>query len=106
MSTSLTVEQLVEELGIDREEARSVAVSEAPAPSRRTSANRVCVGYLNTTHPDTGLAVVFVPGEALPDWALAVQDERNAPTGPGEVTLAHKPLRATKPAPAPAKEKA
>lgn len=27
--------------------------------------------YVHAKHPDTGADVVFVPGEALPDWATA-----------------------------------
>lgn len=26
--------------------------------------------YVHTTHPDTGLDVVFVPGETLPQWLV------------------------------------
>ncbi|MEZ0580396.1 hypothetical protein [Nocardioides sp. MH1] len=29
---------------------------------------RLARGYIQTVHPDTGLAVTFVPGEALPAW--------------------------------------
>lgn len=29
----------------------------------------VAPGYIRATHPDHGEAVVFVPGELLPDWA-------------------------------------
>jgi hypothetical protein len=29
---------------------------------------RTSRGYINATHPDTGLDVVFLPGELLPDW--------------------------------------
>lgn len=30
----------------------------------------VAHGYLNLVNPHTGVAVVFTPGEALPDWAV------------------------------------
>lgn len=29
---------------------------------------RVARTYVQAKHPDTGLAVTFVPGEALPEW--------------------------------------
>lgn len=35
-----------------------------------------CVAYLTCTHPETGFEVTFIPGEALPGWALDVQVER------------------------------
>lgn len=31
--------------------------------------------HVHRTHPDTGLDVVFVPGEALPGWAVDEPDE-------------------------------
>jgi hypothetical protein len=34
---------------------------------------KVSVGYLHTVNPETGLEVVFVPGEALPAWAREEQ---------------------------------
>ncbi|PWC04262.1 hypothetical protein [Agromyces badenianii] len=34
------------------------------------SGKRLATGYINTTHPETGLDVVFTPGEALPEWVL------------------------------------
>ncbi|MDP9692702.1 UNVERIFIED_ORG: hypothetical protein J2X79_000231 [Arthrobacter globiformis] len=36
----------------------------------------IALDYLHAVHPDTGLEVVFTPGEALPEWAQDVQDER------------------------------
>lgn len=29
---------------------------------------RISRGFINAKHPDTGLDVVFLPGELLPDW--------------------------------------
>lgn len=64
---------------MDREEAEAVAVSErSTGLTTGGGAERISVGYLHTVHPDTGLEVVFVPGEALPDWAVKVQNERVA----------------------------
>lgn len=99
MSRAQTLEQL-EDLGLDREEARTVAAEQTTDVRTTPSVSRICTDYLNTTHPDTGLAVVFVPGEALPDWALAAQQKRNAPAEPEELTIAHKPLKATAAKPA------
>lgn len=43
-------------------------VSEAgPAPEKAQPV--ILDDYLHTTHPDTGVDVVFVPGEAIPQWA-------------------------------------
>lgn len=52
-------------------EARKLAADEA-AFERGVGApivRRTAAGYIHTTNPD-GEEVVFVPGEALPDWAL------------------------------------
>ncbi|UKA57512.1 hypothetical protein [Arthrobacter sp. FW306-2-2C-D06B] len=39
--------------------------------------------YVHCTHPETGLEVVFMPGEALPDFAAAVQEAKDkAPAMP------------------------
>lgn len=40
---------------------------------------KVSIGYLHAVHPETGLEVVFVPGEALPVWAREVQRQRYQP---------------------------
>lgn len=37
----------------------------ADAPRQRTATT-----YLHCTHPETGLQVVFIPGEAIPEWAV------------------------------------
>ena len=48
----------------DRDEvAQDRARVKAPTPPRIAP-----VGYTKAKHPDTGLEVVFVAGEALPDW--------------------------------------
>ena len=58
-----------------REEAESVAVPERGVGlTTGGGAERVSLGYLHTVHPNTGNEVVFVPGEALPDWAVKVQN--------------------------------
>lgn len=43
-------------------------------------ADRISQGYLHAVHPETGVAVVFVPGEALPGWALEIQNARMRPS--------------------------
>ncbi|RKO24501.1 hypothetical protein D7Z96_08710 [Pseudarthrobacter phenanthrenivorans] len=77
-------------LGFDEDEADEVVPSQA-APSRVVSPARISTGYLNTTHPDTGLDVVFVPGEQLPEWAYAVQ---KAPVGDVRTIAPRKSLKA------------
>ena len=51
--------------GIDIKEAQQVA----GAPDTVTTNTTQAAGYVTATHPDTGLTVVFVPGERLPVWA-------------------------------------
>jgi len=69
----------LEDAGMGREEADAVAVSEhGSGLTTGGGAERISLGYLHTVHPDTGQEVVFVPGEALPDWAVKVQNERVA----------------------------
>lgn len=41
----------------------------AAGPVPTGPAPRIATDWLHATHPDTGLAVVFKAGEALPDWA-------------------------------------
>ncbi len=79
--------------GFDTEEANRLWVSQQTASA--ASVNSTCTDYLHTTHPETGVEVVFVPGEALPEWALAVQQKKNAPAAPDVLPAAHKPLRAS-----------
>ncbi|HEY9358740.1 MAG TPA: hypothetical protein VIQ52_20750 [Arthrobacter sp.] len=64
--------------GLDVDEAEAVAVPERGGLTTGGGADRISQGYLHTVHPDTGNEVVFVPGEALPDWAVAVQNEQVA----------------------------
>lgn len=56
------------------EEAAATFVSER-SPGLMTDPGRSTVAqdYLHVTNPETGLEVVFVPGEALPKWAQALQ---------------------------------
>ncbi len=42
------------------------AAQERAASDARTG--RVSPGFVHATHPDTGVAVVFLPGELLPSW--------------------------------------
>jgi len=72
----------LEDAGLTPEEAAAVAVPESGAGLTTTGGNRyaTALDYLHTTHPETGIEVVFVPGEALPEWAMAAQaaNERQA----------------------------
>lgn len=40
-----------------------------PALAEPADLGPVASTYVNTTHPDTGEHIVFVPGDALPEWA-------------------------------------
>lgn len=45
------------------------ALTDDPSDDGPIDLGAVATGYVNTTHPDTGQQVVFVPGDKLPDWA-------------------------------------
>lgn len=77
-------------MGLDDEEADAVLPAQL-APARVPSPARICTDYLTTTHPDTGLEVVFVPGEQLPEWAYAAQKARQAAPEGDTLTIAPKP---------------
>lgn len=48
-----------------------LVTSQAGPPVDSPSATqRIATDYINTVHPDTGTAVVFVPGETIPEWAF------------------------------------
>lgn len=70
----------LEAAGLTLEEAAAVAVPEAAPTGLRTDAgaSKTAVDYLHVTHPDTGLEVVFVPGERLPEWAQKIQAQKQA----------------------------
>jgi hypothetical protein len=71
----------LEAAGMSRAVAEAMAVPEFRERTGLTNgggAERISQGYLHTVHPDTGNEVVFVPGEALPDWAVEVQNEQRA----------------------------
>lgn len=60
---------------------------------------RVALGYLHAVNPDTGLEVVFTPGEALPEWAQDVQADRLRPSAAKPQQEATEPgSRAVRPA--------
>lgn len=44
--------------------------------------SKISLGYLHTVNPETGLEVVFVPGEALPAWAREEQKAALQPEPP------------------------
>ncbi|WPU08096.1 hypothetical protein [Pseudarthrobacter oxydans] len=98
--------------GLSREEAEAVAVPEIGVSGLTTGggAERISQGYLHTVHPDTGNEVVFVPGEALPAWAMNVQNDAQAArlnatdtsvsdvaSGAKRAVSASKPKKATQP---------
>lgn len=70
----------LEAAGLSPDEAAAVAVPESVTTGLRTDAgqSKAAVDYLHVTHPDTGMEVVFVPGEGLPEWAQKIQAERQA----------------------------
>lgn len=57
-----TTNERAERAAIERDEA---AQERGEGAAR---AQRVATDYVHTTHPETGRKVVFVPGEALPEW--------------------------------------
>ncbi|MFJ6155555.1 hypothetical protein ACIQF8_01285 [Pseudarthrobacter sp. NPDC092184] len=65
----------LEDAGLTPEEAAAVAVPESGPALTTSGGNRygIALDFLHTTHPETGNEVVFVPGEALPEWAAAAQ---------------------------------
>lgn len=73
--------------GLDTTEAEVLLVPEGAAERAEDNRDRICRDYLNATHPDTGLAVVFVPGERLPDWALDIQEGKQADPQPPAPTV-------------------
>lgn len=52
---------------------------------------RVSVGYLHAVQPETGVEVVFVPGEALPEWAREAQKARYQPAATKPANAGSKP---------------
>ncbi|MGO4662914.1 hypothetical protein AB4Z14_13690 [Terrabacter sp. 2TAF16] len=53
-----------------RAERAAQAMDEAAQESGRAKVrpHRFTADWLSATHPETGLEVVFKPGERLPDW--------------------------------------
>ena len=52
--------------------ARTPKAADEQAEARPLSVGRTSPVYVPAVHPDTGVDVVFVPGELLPEW---VSDE-------------------------------
>jgi len=53
-----------------------------------TQAGMVAPGHVQAIHPEHGEAVVFLPGERLPDWAAkAFADQKPVPTRQGSFTV-------------------
>lgn len=49
----------------------------------RVKAPRVATGYVHVTNPETGVDVVFVPGERVPDWAPTSDPVDDGPASHG-----------------------
>lgn len=69
--------ETLEDAGLSRPEAEETAEDfqklESDSGAAPTAGGRISTGYLNTTNPETGAKVVFVPGEAIPEWAWKIQ---------------------------------
>ncbi|WP_438353702.1 hypothetical protein [Microbacterium sp. CJ88] len=55
------------------EAIRATAQAEQDALTGQTAPPRgpvIAQTYINAVHPDTGVDVVFIPGEAIPTWAV------------------------------------
>lgn len=62
---------MARKIAAEAQEVRDLAADEASqerAAAQPRKAARCAATYLHHTHPVTGLPVVFVPGEALPEW--------------------------------------
>lgn len=57
---------------LGRQQVASQVVSEAGPPADQPIA-AIATDYVHVVHPDTGVAVVFVPGETLPAWAAPAE---------------------------------
>lgn len=69
MTRGRDVEDLEFVAGLEPGEAKGVLLAEDGTAPHPGSTTRLATDYVHTTHPDTGIEVVFVPGEALPPWA-------------------------------------
>lgn len=52
----------------ERAEATRDLAAQETGPGPAPSVGRTADNWLHTTHPETGLAVVFKAGELLPEW--------------------------------------
>jgi hypothetical protein len=85
-------EQLVDEAGLESAEAAATVVSESGRGlTVNTARHAFAEDYVHAVHPDTGATVVFVPGEALPEWAAQAQAQRTAAVLSGLGLLANEP---------------
>lgn len=68
----------VEDAGPTPEEDEAVAVPESGGlTTNGGSRYGIALDYLHITHPETGNEVVFVPGEALPEWAAGTRQKKS-----------------------------
>lgn len=67
-------EQLVDNAGLAPAEAAATVVSESGRGlTVNTARHTFAEDYVHAVNPDIGVTVVFVPGEALPEWAAQAQ---------------------------------
>lgn len=83
----------------DRGEQRALAADLSAQEGRATEPRHrpvVATDYLHTAHPDTGVPVVFVPGEALPAWAAAQVEPVDLDPEPASPAAPHRNHRSAK----------
>lgn len=74
MTTDKVFRPALPEAEVDPETAATEA-----GPTPDVQPPRLARGYVPAVHPDTGLDVVFVPGEALPAWAVEPNEAEEQP---------------------------
>lgn len=74
----------------DRAELVAVAADEAlqdVGPADAPAPLTVSPGFVKAVHPDSGIDVVYVPGEALPAWVVAALGTATYDPDSGVITL-------------------
>lgn len=70
--------ELEESMRLTAQQQRDAQLATSPddgEPSPAEQLPAIAADYVHTTHPDTGVDVTFIPGEALPEWARSPQTE-------------------------------
>lgn len=70
--------ELDESKRLTAQQQRDAQLATSPDDTAPTSADQlpaIATDYVHTTHPDTGVDVTFIPGEALPEWARSPKTE-------------------------------